>query len=823
MRLSMTTESPGSIWQADDTLLATVQTAADAHGFFSKSLEIRPGTRAVVFDGHASLGEVPPGVYTLKTFAERLVCWNRKAFTAVIMRGEDIPLTISSGFVLTADGHLVEAVAQLTLRISDPALMFANLLGRKTSFSTRQLQDFIQPLLQDALSGFISARAILQLRAPGQTQLLDANLAAGLRSQLERYGLQLTLVHTLRISHPRYDKLLQLESEVVLLRRENAATAEMLDQLNEAGWLKIREEGREQQLEIARRQLKIDRLSDELKQTQERVRLRRELRDAVLADDFDKLNTAEERIQFLHARGLRQLKREDEHRQLEETIRQAGEDRQRARSLLLQRLQMEQDHELQILRIDLAHQLQQRRRQAEIDLVRQNEDEASRRWRAQLEREAEAAEQKRQEQWRAWRDRRTRFIEYWDAKRTDEISRVSHEAELARILGDTALRTAEQEQRLELLKEELQTQRVNADIARQTRLRDFQTETREREAEIRRRQQKEDALLQIEIERARAQLQGEMEKAQRDDKLSDLERRARILQQIHEQERLEAREKAERESRDKQKQAELFNEEREREFQRQQASEAAKHARELEKGRESDQQERLRIELETARQVRMHELRNLLALGLAGQSSQTLIAAFPEVAHVIAEISIAEINAGRDVSIAKANSEIHAKLAETQSLAAQAIAQAGAMAVRTNQDSAELTQARADRLAAEMREREAHKEHIRSLEEAGRRLEEMTDRQFHSTLGVMERAIEQKPTAQAAPIVVPPVVIPQSQPVVIVPSAQQPQHGNVHVHTVVSPGQCPANDPADSFCTNCGTMRQPAQKFCAACGQPLKV
>jgi regulator of protease activity HflC (stomatin/prohibitin superfamily) len=818
----MTTPATTTVWHADDHVLARTITSADVQGFFSRNLEIRPGTRTIVFHGHSALGEVPPGTYTLETFAERLAFWNRKAFTAVVIRSEDLPLTIHSGPVLTSDGLLINATAQLTLKVADPALFFANLLGQTAEYSMLQLLDFIQPLLQNAVDAFISARTLLQLRGPEITQLLDANIATSIRAALQRYGLQITLAHTLRISHTRYDELLRTEAEVVLLERENAAAAKLADRQNDSAWQQILKESREQQLEIARRQLSVDKLSSELSETQRRVHLRRELRDAVLSDEFDKLNTAEERVKFMHERGLREMLRADECRQLEDSLRLAGDDRANARRMFLMRLQLEQEHELQILRIDFSSQLEFRRRQAEIDAARRNDDESTRRWRAQLEREVEGAEHQRQEKWKAWRDRRDRFTEYWQAKRTDEIAALLHDTERSRITGDVQLRCAELDNRLKFLAEEQKNQLYTSELARQRALRDFDLETRERQMRLQREQALADDRAKLEIERERARLEREREEIERNDRISDEDRRSKRLQMILEQNRLQDRELLEQRALNEQKQHEREQETKDRETQRRRMIDTDNHARRMEELQFKAELDRLLLEQKNAFELRRIELENLKVSSLAGQSFETLIAASsPEIATRLSDVAIAKINAERDARTAQTQAEAAARTAEAHASAAIAAANATTNTAAVAQNSAEIAQFRAERDAAEARERQARQDHIQSTEAALKRLEQAADRQFHSTLGLAESAIRQQPPAQPAPVIVPPVVIPQGAPAVTVMPTQQPQYNPVHVHPTVHMGAPSGGTPRARFCTQCGNPAAIDHRFCSSCGTKL--
>lgn len=514
-------------WTLPSNLFARRISIHDVPGFFSRSLEIEPGLRAVIIDEGRSLGEVPPGTYTLETFVSRLQnWWSRKQCDVIMARREEQVLRIVSVPVLTADYLLAEFHTEVTVRLDDLAIFLQNQLGNRTEYSLENLQQLLTPILSDLVSDWVRKFPLLDLRVSKAVSDLDAWLANNLTLILQRYGFVFGHVRTLSIVHPEFDAQMQRRGEVVLrkMAAENDRQAEQLD--NEAAWDSVRGRDRSQQVRAALEALDLSRREGELGVMQRRVEIRSKLRDAVQSDEFDKLRTAAEREEFLRSVDRDRLIEEDELQQLRDILSENSADRAAARSQFIKRLAISQKLDLELLADECSHELASRRRKMELELVRFDEDEVDRQWKRDLEREAAQAEHARSERWKAWQHRVRKFRSYWQEKRADQIEEVLHESRRDQHFGDLEVQRAERANRMRIMELELQ-------------LRDRQFEAQARsiaetaEAEARKRTHQ----LELEFAREREALQNqqahrrfELEERIRLGKLSEDQARAAMQQ-----------------------------------------------------------------------------------------------------------------------------------------------------------------------------------------------------------------------------------------------------------------------------------------------------
>jgi len=123
----------------------------DAEGFFSKGLVIEPGTRGLIVEDGVFRGEVPPGAYELKSFAERLEIWSRKQATVILTRMEDLRLSETfpdpggdpgdAGFP-TKENLFVEVKLELTVQVKDVPGFLHNYMGARDVITVDQLRDW---------------------------------------------------------------------------------------------------------------------------------------------------------------------------------------------------------------------------------------------------------------------------------------------------------------------------------------------------------------------------------------------------------------------------------------------------------------------------------------------------------------------------------------------------------------------------------------------------------------------------------------------------------------------------------------------------------
>ena len=128
---------------ADD--FATRVDVHDVPGFFSKSLIVEPGVRALILeDGLAAAGELGAGRYTLHTFLGALR-WpgapNR--FTAILVDAGDVSLTFELSGLYTSDPIPVALTATILLRLTDAQAFLAHVLKGQTQMGVAALRTLL--------------------------------------------------------------------------------------------------------------------------------------------------------------------------------------------------------------------------------------------------------------------------------------------------------------------------------------------------------------------------------------------------------------------------------------------------------------------------------------------------------------------------------------------------------------------------------------------------------------------------------------------------------------------------------------------------------
>ena len=616
----------------------------DVEGFFSRQLQIEPGVRSVIIDGGRQLGEVPPGNYVMESFTERLQSWwNKKQCDVIMVRGEDQVLQITSTPLLTADFLQVQFRTRISVQLKDVMIFHQKLMGNRPEFTRDQLETSIAPLLSGFIHSFVSGMTMQELRSPDTWARLDSHLEDNLALFLQRYGLAFGQVLTLSIVHPEYDEQLRRRGETVLMEMAAETDRRRANLADDAAWERVLEKDRAQQVQAALESLSIDREQQELGQVQRRVQIRSNLREAVLSDKFNKLQTAADLADFVRDMDRDKLLADDDLQQLREMLQQKSEDREATRSRLLQELAIQQRLDLQLLTDECAHELAVRRRRAELDLATIDETETDRQWRRELAKESEQAEHQRAERWKAWQHRVRRFRDYWQDKRDEEAARQVHELRYQQLQGDAELEQQQRKIRLQILQDEQRVRTAKAEADARRISDEYERERQAGQAALERALAKEaDDLAHMQAERA-AKLQRDAAEQQ----LQEVQVRAALqldtlkVMQEHEQQQLEHN----------------FKRAQEADRQRRKGDEWAAqraHNRRMEDRRLEEESRQNQRRDNQAHELKLKQLANERFRDARGQSIEVLIfGASPEKGKTLVDIATTRARAEAEVAAAK--------------------------------------------------------------------------------------------------------------------------------------------------------------------------
>ena len=409
-----------------------------------------------------SLGEIPPGQHTLANIADRLKFWSQKTATVIVARNQDIPLEMTCPAVMTSEFLEVDITLSLTVQIDDVALFFTNLMGARSTMSVSDLKQIISPLLQQALSEAVGRLSIKDLVADQKRADIESLVAQALRTSLNRYGLRFGAVQTLAIAHPEYDAQQRRIGELWLQRQELSFDQEAAKLAADKLFTQIEQQEKTNDLQILKAQTDADHMEAELVVRRRRIGLRKQLREAALAGEFDRITNEEELQQFLQQRDQARLIRDDELASLQSALRDKATDRTAAREHLLRKLDLEQQADLESVRIDLDHQARVKRLQHELQLADLNQSEESKAWKRRIEKEIQESAHRRTEGLKTLQHDVTVARESASSRRFEELEDVMHRQRAARIEAELEYETASSRQRIALLEHETRITQENA-------------------------------------------------------------------------------------------------------------------------------------------------------------------------------------------------------------------------------------------------------------------------------------------------------------------------------------------------------------------------
>jgi len=470
-------------WIASDDEFATRIEIPDVPGFFSKSVIVEPGFRALFIEQGQSLGELPPGQHTLSNIVDKMKFWTQKTATVIIARQQDVRLEMACPGLMTSEFLEVDVTLSVTVRLEDVALFFTNLMGSKSSISVEDIRRIVTPFLKQSLWEAVGRMSIKDLVSDQKRFDVESLAPQSLQTALTRYGLRLGSVETLSICHPEYDAQLRRTGQLWLKRQEldfdKAAAQLAADQL----FAKIEQQEKTNDLEVLEAQVTNDRMEANQVVRLRRIGIRKEVRAAILANRFDEINGEEELGRFIEQRDKERLIRQDEIDALKSALRDKSADRVSQRNHLLRKLDLEQNAELDALRIDLNFAQRMKARQHEITLAELNESDDSRKWKSSLQREADEAEQQRTEAQKELESSLALSRSASTDRRTEEAEDAQHELRVSRVRRENTYEGATLTHRIGLLQVETAKAQDLAQFEMERRRKELEAETNRKESE----------------------------------------------------------------------------------------------------------------------------------------------------------------------------------------------------------------------------------------------------------------------------------------------------------------------------------------------------
>lgn len=490
---------------ADD--FATRVDVHDVPGFFSKSLIVEPGVRALILeDGVAAAGELGAGRYTLHTFLGALH-WpgapNR--FTAILVDAGDVSLTFELSGLFTSDPIPVALTATVLLRLTDTQAFLANVLKGQTQMGVSALRALLTGEVTEACRTVMATCTAADLTGANDPRSrLESEIGGRLALTLARWGLAFVSLRTANYHSERLEGVRQLQSEYWLLVSEAEAKVQ----------------GRQRLADVLSAQ-EMQEVAEEVRKValhRERVRVWSQLREVLLSDRLDEIRSAEALAAVVADVDRTHVLRQHEMDTLKQILTEHGADHQAERAHLLARVDLERQRELRLGDLALRKDLEQE------DLARSQEIESqrldgmlaleTRHWQAELARRDQEAVMQRAQQTAAEAAQRERTLQEAlneleiakaKAKTQADIDRIEREEDRLDVeLGALSL------ERMHAVRRTEDAERMRMELERKAA--ELRQEAERAAADLERRLREEAERHRLEMERKRHELEQERQR-----------------------------------------------------------------------------------------------------------------------------------------------------------------------------------------------------------------------------------------------------------------------------------------------------------------------
>lgn len=462
----MTLSLKDSRWAVTENDFAARVIIPDLKGFFGKlpiigsapkgrSLVIEPGTRTLVIDEGMVIGEVAPGQYTMESFLQRLEFWRNKQTTIFLTRAEDVPIESVVSNAPCLEGVFINANYRWTIQINDVLPFLNNLMGAHDSISVPQLEELLAPMMGQAVRDVIGQASCEEIRGPDFSQALTTRIRSRVDAKLKRYGLLFQDLQSFQC----------LDEDAVTSRQ---------------GELFL--QARETQLQRAVGEIANDQLKARLEEYENKIPIRKSLRDVVTDDNVDRLQSTEDFKQALTEIDKQRLLRKEDHDGLVEAYEDRKEDRQQLRAHLLSTVELQQEQELDSLRVDLDHAVRMQSLEKEIELARLSRTGEAEQWRADLDQDKEAAQHRWQQKHEKVKARWDRIREERRQSRDDDWEQTLHEQKVEEVEADLELARGDRQRKVALLEAEMQTRLEAEKLEVQKRQQEWEHEVQEKKS-----------------------------------------------------------------------------------------------------------------------------------------------------------------------------------------------------------------------------------------------------------------------------------------------------------------------------------------------------
>lgn len=448
--LPITSEAPPAImyntWKRNENDFAVRVEARDLKGLFKRGLIIEPGTNALLLDGGAVKGTLPPGTHNMDSLDKRLADWISTGIgsqvTALLVSVRPTDLNFTAGGIFTKDPIKVGVNIRIQAEVDLPGRFVVNMLGGRERFSKLDLEGYFYPEVSVVIERWVRQHRLRELAEDNNLrESLELALVEALKPSFEQAGLRFNFIRTVQFDLDRLDRVNNIHDKYNIQLSEAEAGNQGERLLFEA-----MREGKE--LEWARQDAEVQ---DE----ERRAEIYQRMRLAILHGKMDEARSEAEYEAFLNRMDLDKLLREKERAELLQAWKEDAADRQSTRAHQLARLQLEREYELKSIEFKLSRDLTTQQVEEEMRLERQRVE-----WQYELE------------------------AQRLDFNLKQRRKQEEFEAEMAKIRREAAIKQAEDEIKLKEMGYSLEIQHMLEQLKVAQVAQNMMLDKREREKQI---------------------------------------------------------------------------------------------------------------------------------------------------------------------------------------------------------------------------------------------------------------------------------------------------------------------------------------------------
>ncbi|MCO5188106.1 MAG: hypothetical protein M9918_07925 [Anaerolineae bacterium] len=330
-------------WQPQPGELAARIRLRQVQGWLFKEITVESGQRLLLSADGESLPPFGPGRHAVSDIGDNISHWlglrSAERVTGVIFDCTPFALTFDFDDFYTIDPYQVGIHFTLFCEIDAPARVRDTLMQAHDRLFTADVRQSINDVIKNAVQEWIESRSVAELTTTfGNRDDFAIHLADQSRPTLRELGLRFVRLHALNYRVIQRDHLHAIKAEYVI--RQTTLAAELEGEANLFDLLSAQE------------QLTLRRETEQARQFEQRVGVRERMRQAVLSDEFGRIQAEHDKAAFLRDLDTENRLAEDERARLRQALAWQRADQQRQRNTEQADAEMARAHVLAQIEIE---------------------------------------------------------------------------------------------------------------------------------------------------------------------------------------------------------------------------------------------------------------------------------------------------------------------------------------------------------------------------------------------------------------------------------------------------------------------------------------